>query len=444
MPPDDAIDSDRAGSTAGSIRDIWWLTISMFLIRIGSSTTAVALPLFVLQRYGLGIGAGLAIGLRLAPNILLGPLVGNLVDRWDPRRVAVLSSVASGVVVGLFPFTHALWQVQVLSVLGGVAYMFGYPARMALRPLAMSEQTLVKGNSMLVTSERLTTLLGPASAGPIIAFIGLDWLFWIEVMAALAAAGFVLLLPKAPVAEKSRASKPTTSDAPEDHGLARPPSLGAAVRRWLGGLGRLFTGGLREMVSIIRTDGMMLALTATAFSYVAAIGISTTFLSKFSLTDFAGIPGAYGYLVAAMGAGGVLGGLLAGRLGRLHQGLLYLIGNVAEGVLWLVFAMNHGIVVGLVLMLLAGACESAATVVYFAEAQKRIPAGYTGRYYATFVPLTDMCTMAGTTLGPVLLLGLGLGLTAAVICALIAIPVLLFARPLLVPPAVREPLAVPG
>lgn len=155
-------ESGVAVPSALARRNIWWLTVSMFLIRIGSSTTAVALPLFVFERYGLGIGVGLALGLRLAPNILLGPLVGNLVDRWDPRRVAVLSSVGSGVVVGLFPLTDALWHVQLLSVLSGVAYMFGYPARMALRPLAMTEGTQVKGNSMLIISERLSMLLARA------------------------------------------------------------------------------------------------------------------------------------------------------------------------------------------------------------------------------------------------------------------------------------------
>lgn len=99
--------------------------------------------------------------------------------------------------------------------------------------------------------------------------------------------------------------------------------------------------------------------------------------------------------------------------------------------MWFVFTANHRLGIALVLIFLAGVCESAATVVYLAEAQKRIPSGYTGRYYATFVPLTDICTMAGTTVGPVLIAGLGLGVTGIVIGALIVVPVLLFTGALL-------------
>lgn len=410
----DAIAAEHGTATAPRPRNVWWLTISMFFIRIGTTTTAVAMPLFVIQRYGLGLGAGLAMGLRLAPNIVFGPIVGSVVDRFEPRRVAILGSVGSGVVVGLFPLTGALWQVQVLSALGGVAYMVGYPARMALRPLAMAEGTTVKGNSMLITSERLATLLGPVTAGPIIALVGIAWLFRIEVLVALAAAIFIVLLPKADMDRRSAGEE-----------------SGGAAGRGLGRVVRIVVDGLREMLVIVRRDSMMVALTVTAFTYVTALGINTTFLSKYSLDHFPHIPGAYGYLVAALGAGGVAGGLTAGRLHRLHQGRLYLLENVAEGAIWLVLIAAAWMVsIAIALVFLVGFFESAATVVYFAEVQKRIPQDHTGRYYATFVPLTDIFTMAGTTVGPILVGGIGLRQTAAVICGLIAVPVLLFTRTL--------------
>jgi MFS family permease len=404
-----------------STRNIWYLTLSMFFLRLGTATTAVALPLLVLERYGTGLGAGLSLGLRLVPNILFGPLIGNLVDRYDPRKIAVLSSIASGVVVGLFPQTTAIGEVMLLSVLAGVAYMFGYPARMALRARVLTDETRVKGNSMLVTSERLTSVIAPACAGPVIAFLGLTWLFRAEVVAAFIAAMLVLMLP-----QKRRSADPAVP--PVASGEAEK-----ALRSVFSRIAALFTNGLMEMVRIVRTDGMMLALTSTAFTYVAAVGVGVTFLSDFSLTRLHGVPGAYGYVVAAMGAGGVSGALLATRLGKFPPGWVYLLGNAVEGVLWVVFAATHWLAFGLPVIFLAGACESAATVVYFTEAQKRIPEEYTGRYYATFIPLTDICTMLGTTAGPLLVAGCGIYGTAIIIFGLITIPVLLFARPLIRP-----------
>jgi MFS family permease len=413
-------DVDLQPPSTASTRNVWYLTLSVFFLRLGTATTAVALPLLVLQRYGTGLGAGLALGLRLAPNILLGPLIGNLVDRYDARKIAIASSIASGIVVGLFPQTTALWQVEVLSVLAGVAYVFGYPARMALRALVLTDETRVKGNSMLVTSERLTSVIAPASAGPVIAFLGLTWLFRTEVVAAFAAAVLVLMLPRR---KRSGDSSEPSQQAAE--------KVEAALRSMFPRIAALLTNGLREMVRIVRTDGMMLALTSTAFTYVAAVGIGVTFLSDFSLTRLHDLPGAYGYVVAAMGAGGVTGALMANWLGKFPPGLVYLVGNAVEGVVWLVFSTGHGISVALPLIFFAGVCESAATVVYFAEAQKRIPEEYTGRYYATFIPLTDICAMLGTTAGPLLVAGCGITGTATIIFGLITIPVLLFIRPLI-------------
>lgn len=416
---------------ATSTRNIWYLTLSMFFLRLGTATTAVALPLLVLERYGTGLGAGLALGLRLVPNILFGPLIGNLVDRYDPRKIAVLSSIASGVVVGLFPQTTAIGEVMALSVLAGVAYMFGYPARMALRAWVLTDETRVKGNSMLVTSERLTSVIAPACAGPVIAFLGLTWLFRAEVVAAFIAAALVLMLPqKRRPGDPSQASQKASDEAEE------------ALRSAFSRIATLFTNGLREMVRIVRTDGMMLALTSTAFTYVAAIGVGVTFLSDFSLTRLHDLPGAYGYVVAAMGAGGVSGALLGTRLGKLPPGWVYLLGNAVEGVLWVVFALTHWLAFGLPVIFLAGVCESAATVVYFTEAQKRIPEEYTGRYYATFIPLTDICSMLGTTAGPLLVAGCGIDGTAIIIFALITIPVLLFVRPLIRPEPLPRVLSV--
>lgn len=172
---------------------------------------------------------------------------------------------------------------------------------------------------------------------------------------------FIVLLPKADLERRSG-----------DADSARPAGTGA------GRAARIVVDGLRDMLAVVRRDSMMVALTVTAFTYVTALGINTTFLPKYSLDHFSRIPGAYGYLVAALGAGG----LTAGRLHRLHQGRLYLLENVAETAIWLVLiAAAWTIAIATALVFLVGFFESAATVVYFAEAQKRIPQDHTGRYY---------------------------------------------------------------
>ena len=62
------------------------LALSLFTLRLGATMTAVGLPLLVLERYGSGLQAALTLALELLPNVLFGAVVGDLVDRGDPRR----------------------------------------------------------------------------------------------------------------------------------------------------------------------------------------------------------------------------------------------------------------------------------------------------------------------------------------------------------------------
>lgn len=399
------------------------LVASLFVHRLGGAMTTVGLPLFVMHHYGLGLSTGLALGLRLLPNILLGVFVGNVVDRFQPRRVAMVTALANAALVGAIPLTTGLWQLQVLSFLGGVVYMFGVPARLVLRPLVMAPGTETEGNSVLVTTERLAGLLGPACAGPIIAVAGLGWLFGVEAVAAVAAAGLMLGLPDRPIAERPAA-----------------PERSLAARA-----GAVLTEGTAALVLIVRRDRMLFGLTVTAFTYVTAVAVGGIFLAAYSLESFPQIGGGSGYLLAAMGAGGVAGSLAAGRLGRFHQGRLYFWGNLLEGLCWLALPVMPLFAGSLVLMVLAGFFESVATVVYFAEAQKRLPVAYAGRFYGVFIPLTDVFVMTGTTVGPAVVGGWGVSWTAVLISLLVAVPVAVCARVFLVRdvPAGAQPLELP-
>jgi hypothetical protein len=69
--------------------------------------------------------------------------------------------------------------------------------------------------------------------------------------------------------------------------------------------------------------------------------------------------------------------------------------------------------------------ESIASVVYFAEVQKRLPAELTGRYYATLVPMSDVFLVAGTVAGGALVATAGIAWSATLVGLAMAVPVLL-------------------
>jgi ENTS family enterobactin (siderophore) exporter len=390
-------------------RPLAMLVASIFTYRLAGAMLVVALPFFAVHRFGFGVGAGLVLGARLLPNVLFGLVVGHLVDRWEPRRTAWVTAVLNGALVALVPLAGSRGAVQALLFASGLTYLFGFPARMALRPLVIGPGEEVAGNAFIVTAERLASVAGPAAVGVAIATGGIDRAF-VALGIISAAAGLLMLrLPARP-------------PQPEEEPLAA--GLRADVRRML-------VTGPATLVRVIRADPMLRVLVVTAFSYVTAAAIGELLIVALAREQFADLPGANGWLVGAMGAGGVAGALLSAPLARAHPGRLYLAGNVLEALAWLVLPRVHWLPLALAVMALAGMLESAATVVYFAEVQRRLPAGLTGRFYASFVPLTDACAMAGSILGPAVIGSAGVGRGAGVIAALIGLPVLAFTIPLL-------------
>ncbi|MCY0942959.1 MFS transporter [Streptomyces antarcticus] len=426
---------ETGGSFARLLRSPGALRLvgSLFILEIGSAMTTVGLPLLVMQRYGLGLEVGFTLAARFLPNILLGAVVGQIVDRYDPRRVAMLAALGSGLVVALFPLTTAMWQIQLLALAIGVGYMFSFPATMALRPRVIPDGSELEGNGLIVTAERIPKLIGPALAGPIAAGLGIGWLFCAEAATAVAAAALLLRLPLADAAPSAsgRATAPTTATA---GGLRAPAPV-----RWLAAWAGAMAGGARELVRMVRDDGRLSSLTLTAFTYMVALGLGRTFLAAYSLEEFASVPAMLGYLLAAMGLGGACGALITSRFRGWNQGWVYILGNALEGVCWIALIWTGNWILALALLFVAGVFESIASVVYFAEVQKRLPAQLTGKYYATLVPLSDVFLVAGTVAGGLLVGVGGIAWSAALVGLAMAVPVLL-----LVSRLVPEKPAVPA
>lgn len=397
-------------------RGLAQLTLSLFMMSTGAGMTAVALPLFVAGRYGWGIEAGLALGIRLLPNILLGSIAGELVSRFDPRRVIFVSSLLGATFVASIPATTTLWHIHTLSLLLGFTSMLGTPAVMALRSQVIPAGREMQGNSVLVTTERLTFFLGPAAVAPIMLLAGIGWVFVADALVVVAAAVSLLGLPIV-VREPSHLPSETPEPVAVSAKQLQIAAAFSATRRFI-------VRSPTEMIGILRNDRVILALTLTAFSYVLAAGLGHMFLVNMDQSRFSGT-GLFASALAAMGAGGVLGALAGGRL-RFHAGWLYVLANVVEGLCWLAMPVAPTSWVVVLLAFGTGVLESVAMVVFLAEVQKRIPDAHVGRYYALLTPMTDAFLAIGIVGGTPVAAGLGLHWSGTAIFLLMAVPVLLF------------------
>jgi len=111
------------------------------------------------------------------PAIILGPLAGVLVDRWDRRKIMLACDALRAVLVFLIPFiairTQSLPLVFLIAFFVFLLGMFFNNARLAVIPDLVASQNLLEANSLLSLLGRGMTFLGLLLGGMIV-----DWPVW--------------------------------------------------------------------------------------------------------------------------------------------------------------------------------------------------------------------------------------------------------------------------
>lgn len=115
--------------------------------------------------------AKLAIVFTL-PMIVLGPIAGALVDRWNKVRTLIVCDALRAVIVALMPgayaLTHGLWTVYVLAGLAFLLGVFQQSAKLALIPELVPPHELLPANAFLTLIGRVATMFGIVGGGLIL------------------------------------------------------------------------------------------------------------------------------------------------------------------------------------------------------------------------------------------------------------------------------------
>ena len=129
--------------TAQSMRTFLIIWFGQLVSTVGSGLTGFALGVWIYQETGSTTLFALNLLAFALPNLLVSPIAGVLVDRWDRRLAMILSDTGAGlstVMVALLYFTGHLevWHVYVLTAINAA---FRDPR---FRPLQPDEVAQVK------------------------------------------------------------------------------------------------------------------------------------------------------------------------------------------------------------------------------------------------------------------------------------------------------------
>lgn len=133
-------------------------------------------------------GIGLA---RFLPIIFLSLIAGVVADRYDRRKLTILTQIALGLVatvLGVMTFREnvTIWLIFGLMIVQSIAVAFDVPARQALIPSLVPREDLPSAYSLNSIASKVGGILGPGISGIVIAFLGLEWAYWINAISYIA------------------------------------------------------------------------------------------------------------------------------------------------------------------------------------------------------------------------------------------------------------------
>lgn len=194
---------------------------------IGTWMQSVALSWLVYRMTGSALLLGVAGFASQAPSLLLAPFTGPAADRFDRRRIMLVTQVLSMLqalaLALLVTFGHPeVWQIVALAAVAGMINAFDMPARQAF-VIQLVEKREDLANAIALNSSMFNSarLIGPSVAGVFIAAFGEQVCFFINAFsyAAVIAALLAMRLPPA------RPPAPVSRPACATPGVSRPSAI---------------------------------------------------------------------------------------------------------------------------------------------------------------------------------------------------------------------------
>lgn len=344
---------------------------------LGSWLLTLAIPTHIFLVTGSLRATGLTVAAEYLPLLVLGPVAGVLIDRWDRRRLMIGANLfcAGAVAVmlaGLAPGRYWVLYVALVAENGGTVLYT--PAWRARTPAIVGTGPLLSSaNALNSVSGGTVRLIGGPLGGILLAICGARWLIGADALSYLlsAAANFM------------------TSPAHPRTALAKTA---------LGGVARDLAEGAR----VLRLQPVARGLLPVTVVYLTANASLSAVLIPFGIQRLGGSEHT-GFLLACLGAGFLLGGpVIRPLLDRAQPRILLAACLAATAAAYFLLFTADTLAAALPAAAAVGMCGSMSLVIPPTVLQRIIPDAALGRVSAVFLTGEAAATLAGSAAGPVL------------------------------------------
>jgi MFS family permease len=337
-PSENASRNPRSSFAAFRHRDFRLLWAGQLVSGTGSQMQYVAINwhVYLLTKSALALGT---VGLVRVVPIILCSLVGGVVaDALDRKRLMMVTQTVMLLSAGALAAVtwlglQSVWPIYLLTAVSAAATAFDNPARQALMPMLVPAEDFPNAVSLWLIVFHLSTVVGPALAGLILASYSPAIVYAFNALSFLAVIVAVMLMR----------ARGRAVDAGSE---ASHVSFSA------------LTEGLRfvwRTPIIVQT--MTLDFVATFFA--SATALLPIFAAEILHVGARGL----GMLAAAPAAGSVITALLMARLGTLRRQGATVIGAIAVyGLATIAFGLSRVFWFSLLMLALTGAADTISTV----------------------------------------------------------------------------------
>jgi MFS family permease len=381
------------------------LGLSVFLNSVGMVGEQVVLGWLVLELTNSPLMVGLALGLRMAPMLLVGIPAGVVADRGDRRRLVQATSVGqagASAVLGLLALLGAVevWHLLLLTFVSGSIRALHQTARQSYAHDLVGGAGLLDGLALMGLAMRIGGLLGSLVAGALIAHGGPGAAYLLVAAGYLASAG---------------ALEPAGAGRRE-----RAPAVDSAWRSVVDFLG---------VVRHHRVLPLLIGLTAAG----EALGFSHQALLPSLARDVLGVgPTGLGAMTAARSIGGILGIALVTQLGQVRgSGALFLAVLAAFGGSLVALGAAPGFLSVLLILVAANAMGASSDVISQSLIQLSVPSDLRGRAGGAWVVAIGIGPLGQLQIGALASLagvGIALAVSGAALVTVVAAGALCFPR----------------
>jgi MFS family permease len=210
----------------------------------GNYLNLIALSLFSYDVTGTAFGVGAVMALRLFSGFLAGLAAGALSARVTRRTMMISADVAQAAamtVLALCVSRTPLWLLACAVVVLGAGNTFFTVALRSSIPVMVGQEARSRANGLLVTARSFATVLGFASAAPVIGLGGYTAAFAVNAASFVVSATALLVLrPRTDETDVGDSEEDAKPDGPRSDGPLLPRSR--RVRRAMAGVPALLMG----------------------------------------------------------------------------------------------------------------------------------------------------------------------------------------------------------